>query len=123
MTGEMHSGAASAQLHVVLGSVLTSGMSGDDAVVVAHKVDLTRSRRHPKGLDASGGGSWSRQKHERATQTAIVLEDLKTVRLARWKPMSSAQAPRPAKLAEGVGTAGKYASSFSSSICMCARGC
>ena len=39
------------------------------------------SCRHPKGLDASGGGSWSRQKHERATQTAIVLEDLKTVRL------------------------------------------
>jgi hypothetical protein len=35
--------------------------------------------RHPKGLDASGGGSWSRQKNNRATLTAIVLEDLEKV--------------------------------------------
>lgn len=34
-------------------------------------------RRHPKGLDASGGGSWSRQKHARAALASIVMQDLK----------------------------------------------
>ena len=34
-------------------------------------------RRHPKGLDASGGGSWSRQKHARAALGSIVMQDLK----------------------------------------------
>ena len=43
------------------------------------EVDATIAR-HPKGLDASGGGSWSRQKNNRATLTAIVLENLEKVR-------------------------------------------
>ena len=35
--------------------------------------------RHPKGLDASGGGSKSRQKNHCATLTEIVLENLEKV--------------------------------------------
>ena len=34
-------------------------------------------RRHPKGLDAKGGGSWSRQKHARAQDAELAIADLK----------------------------------------------
>jgi len=33
-------------------------------------------RRHPKGLDAAGGGSWSRQKHARAAEASLAIADL-----------------------------------------------
>ncbi len=102
MTGGTYAGAAPVQLHGVGhydGSVLTAALSVR-RLAAAREADLAQWRRHPKGLDASGGGSWSRQKHERATQTAIVLEDLKTVRLARWESVSMGQRRRPTMLAQ-----------------------